>query len=181
LVTVLEKFPVGEFNLGGEIEEGETSGEVARVKELLQEREVVMSKLWQGDKFVLGEVEVKVWWPKEEEEEEQRESNEKSMVLEFKKGNLRILVMGDAPKKVEQELVWRKDLSFPVSVLVAGHHGSKTSSSEELVEAVKPTVAVLSVGENSYGHPNEEVLKLFEGEGIEIWRTDKQGEFSYFW
>ena len=59
---------------------------------------------------------------------------------------------------------------------MAGHHGSKYSTTEELLEAVRPEVAVISVGKsNSYGHPAPETLERLDRAGAELYRTDLQG------
>ena len=62
-------------------------------------------------------------------------------------------------------------------VLKVGHHGSPTSSSEAFLEAVAPSIAVISVGkDNDYGHPSADVLARLEALGTTIYRTDTQGE-----
>ena len=59
------------------------------------------------------------------------------------------------------------------------HHGSKTSSSKELLEAVKPKIALIGVGENNtFGHPNREVLQRLEDVNCKIYRTDEMGEIE---
>ena len=65
-------------------------------------------------------------------------------------------------------------------MLKAGHHGSKTSSSKTLLEALQPEYCVISVGAgNSYGHPSEEVLDRLEQMGCQIYRTDLQGSVVF--
>jgi len=63
----------------------------------------------------------------------------------------------------------------PQTVLQVGHHGSKYSTSTEFLSAVTPTYAVISVGENSYGHPSEETLSRLQSYNVHVFRTDKQG------
>lgn len=92
---------------------------------------------------------------------------------------LKILLMGDAPFEVEQRLVWRKILTDKVDMILVGHHGSRTSTSEELLEVTHPKEAIISVGKNSFGHPTEEVLARLEKYGIEVKRTDKLGSIKY--
>ena len=60
-------------------------------------------------------------------------------------------------------------------MLVASHHGSKYSSSEEFLKAVRPETAIICVGDNSYGHPTEETLRRLSVAGAEIYRTDLHG------
>jgi competence protein ComEC len=64
-----------------------------------------------------------------------------------------------------------------IDVLKVAHHGSKTSTTEQWLDYWRPKEAVISVGEhNTYGHPTEEVLTRLIQHGIDIFRTDKQGE-----
>ena len=62
-----------------------------------------------------------------------------------------------------------------IELLVVGHHGSKYSSTREFLDAVRPETAVISVGDNSYGHPTDEALLRLMAAGCEIYRTDLQG------
>lgn len=65
---------------------------------------------------------------------------------------------------------------FPSSVLVIAHHGSSNASSDPFLQAVDPSLAVISVGEgNDYGHPHQEVLDKLERMGIPYYRTDENG------
>ena len=62
-----------------------------------------------------------------------------------------------------------------VDVLVAGHHGSEHSTCEELLAAVRPEIVVISVGENHFGHPSQEVLDRLDRYGCLVYRTDIHG------
>jgi competence protein ComEC len=89
-----------------------------------------------------------------------------------------ILITGDMNAEHEQELVKYTDLP-DVEVMVAGHHGSKYSNSNELLEIVRPDIAVFSVGAyNTYGHPTPEAIGRFEAVGATIYRTDTMGTVS---
>lgn len=86
-----------------------------------------------------------------------------------------VLITGDMNAEMEQELLNYADLP-DVEVMVAGHHGSKYSNSKELLEAVRPDVAVFSVGAyNTYGHPTAEAMERFAAVGAELYRTDTMG------
>ena len=65
-----------------------------------------------------------------------------------------------------------------LELLVAGHHGSKHSTSEALLEATKPEIVLISTGYNTYGHPSEELLYRLYKTGIKVYRTDVCGEIS---
>lgn len=85
-----------------------------------------------------------------------------------------VLVTGDADGFVEKMLVKYYDIP-DLELLVAGHHGSASSTSSELLDALLPELALISVGHNNYGHPSEEVLSRLEARGITALRTDELG------
>lgn len=85
-----------------------------------------------------------------------------------------ILVTGDMAMNVEERLLEHHDLP-DVEILVAGHHGSRYSTGQELLDAVRPEILVISVGDNSYGHPDESVIARAEESGAKVLRTDRDG------
>jgi len=109
----------------------------------------------------------------------QAEDNFGSVVGLLTIDKLKVLLMGDAPMEVEQRLVWRKILSDSVDLILVGHHGSRTSTSEELLGVATPKEAIISVGKNSFGHPTKEVLDRLEKCGVIVRRTDKEGSIKY--
>ena len=84
------------------------------------------------------------------------------------------LITGDMERATEKKLAEAYDLP-DIEVLMAGHHGSKGSTSEELLEAVTPETAIISVGTNSYGHPAEDTLRRLARAGCAVYRTDHHG------
>lgn len=107
------------------------------------------------------------------------ESNEQSLVLKMKLGGKYFLFTGDAPSSIEKKIV-EKEGEIDCDILKAGHHGSKSSSSEEFLTSTSPEVGIISVGErNSYGHPDKEVLSRLEKHNIKVRRTDQEGTIVY--
>jgi competence protein ComEC len=86
----------------------------------------------------------------------------------------RILVTGDLDQESEQRLLDRWSLPA-VDILIAGHHGSKTSTSQALLAQTQPKIVVISVGKNSYGHPAQDTLDRIAAIGATIYRTDQCG------
>lgn len=108
--------------------------------------------------------------------------NDKSLVLYVKIGEDYWLFTGDMEEAAEKDLIQNYP-SLPVDYLKVAHHGSKTSSTEELLNHIKPKVALISAGEkNRYGHPDIEVLELFENKKIKVYSTVENGaiKVSYF-
>lgn len=88
-----------------------------------------------------------------------------------------ILITGDMSSDEERKLLRKYD--FPdIEVLFAGHHGSKYSTSRELLEATMPETVLICVGENSYGHPAQEVLDRIAAIGAQVYRTDLHGDIT---
>lgn len=105
--------------------------------------------------------------------------NESSMCVLFQTENCDILITGDRSVKTEQMLLSRRDLP-QLEVLVVGHHGSKTSTCEQLLEETRPEYAFISVGEkNPYGHPAQEILDRLLEYGCIICRTDENGTIIF--
>ena len=104
----------------------------------------------------------------------EKTDNERGLSLLAMSGTDSILITGDMSQKTEALLL--DTYRIPeADVLVAGHHGAKSSTSDALLEALGPEIACISVGSNSYGHPAEETLQRFAREGCAIYRTDLQG------
>lgn len=103
------------------------------------------------------------------------DSNETSVVFLLRAGAFRALFTGDASTAVEDRLVGEGAVE-PLDLLKAGHHGSRTSTSERLVEATRPALAIVSAGRNNrFGHPHFEVTNRLERHGVRILRTDRSG------
>lgn len=89
-------------------------------------------------------------------------------------GDYDVLVTGDAPFAAERKLLKTHDIEN-TEVYVVGHHGSKYSSCDELVESIGADTAVISVGYNTYGHPTREVLDRLAANDYNVYRTDLDG------
>lgn len=104
-----------------------------------------------------------------------KSDNENCVCVLFESEDCVILITGDRDKAGERELIQKYNLP-DVDILIAGHHGSKNSTSEALLQAVHPETVVISVGRNnSYGHPAQAVLQRLEEFDCTVYRTDQQG------
>ncbi len=102
--------------------------------------------------------------------------NEASVVLLAQYGTVRFLLMGDAERGEERWLLENEEAFLAADVLKVGHHGSRTSSAGDFLDAVRPELAVISVGTgNSYGHPDPGVLRALARHGAVVLRTDREG------
>ncbi len=99
--------------------------------------------------------------------------NDNSNVLYFIINNYKFLLMGDASKIREKDILETYNLE-DIDFLKIGHHGSNTSSSKEFIESINPKYNLISVGvDNKFNHPRKEVLKVLSNR--KIYRTDKDG------
>lgn len=124
-----------------------------------------------GDEFVLGDATFTVLAPLNT----YGNSNDSSIALMLCHGDNKFLFTGDCSENAEDDLIAGTQ-NLSADVYQVGHHGSRYSSSQALMDAVSPTYAVVSCGENnSYGHPSAEVLNRLRAMGIQVFRTDEQG------
>ena len=102
------------------------------------------------------------------------ETNDVTVVVLLEHENNRFLFPGDIDSTIEATVVAR---GTPVAadILKVPHHGSQNSSSDLFLSAVQPKEAIISVGDNSYGHPAEETIARLLAAGARVWRTDKNG------
>ena len=105
-------------------------------------------------------------------------SNEKSLCVLFDTEKCDILITGDRDAFGERMLLRRAQIP-KVDVLIAGHHGSKNSTCEELLQAVSPEIVCISAGkDNPYGHPASELLERLAAYGCTVYRTDLNGTIT---
>jgi len=178
LLKVLDRYSVGEILYYPVCFENEN------YKYLLQKYDN-KRKVGRGDTIRLSSININIIWPVLNKEDKQEclpsyngNINNDSIIIEFEYLGKHFLLMGDAEKEVEKELVNKDFISsnYNYDVLKAGHHCSKTSSSETFIKFVSPSIAVCSVGiNNSFGHPCGETLKTFKKYDVQYLLTYERG------
>ncbi len=124
-----------------------------------------------GTQYTLGTAKITILAPNGEYDN----PNDASVALMIQNGENKFLFTGDAGEDAERDML-ETDIGLSADVLKAGHHGSRTSTSGKFFEAVSPSCAVISCGEdNSYGHPHAETLNTFRMNGVKVYRTDEDG------
>ncbi len=108
------------------------------------------------------------------------EQNDASVVVLIDHANIEIMLTGDIGDGVELQVASRGVPYWTgpdccADVLKVGHHGSQYATSASFLATVQPDDAVISVGDNSYGHPTTETLDRLAAAGVTVWRTDEQG------
>ncbi len=176
MVAILDNFHPPVLWIGAEPE----SPEWREVKKAAVRDGVRIQPLTRGvaDRDIGGAI-VRVLAPSPDYTPQETATNDDSLVLELSYGKHRALLTGDAERPIEDELVDSGALR-PVTLLKVGHHGSKTSSSEEFLDAVKPEFAMISDGYmNQFHHPHPSVLERLTEHHTAIFRTDQQGLLTF--
>lgn len=127
----------------------------------------------------IGGAFIRVLAPSPDYQEGQAPQNDDSLVLEIAYGHRSVLLTGDAERPVEDDMVENGNLR-PVTLLKVGHHGSRTSSSEEFLDQVRPEFAVISDGYmNQFHHPHPDVLRRLAEHHSAVFRTDQRGLITF--
>ena len=109
-------------------------------------------------------------------EDDGLKDNDRSCVLKITSRYGSALLPADIERISEQELLDRIPKALPSHVLIAPHHGSKTSSTEEFIRQVNPAVTIFTAGyRNRYGHPKQEIVNRYEAIGSKLYRSDQSG------
>lgn len=130
----------------------------------------------EGMNFNIGEFEVTLlaYFPDATKE------NNRSVITMAKIGNRKFLFTGDAEKATEADVLAEK-LNIDCDVLKVGHHGSNSSSTAAFLKAASPKYAAISVGkDNMYSHPSNKTIVALKNCGAEVYRTDKNGDISFY-
>lgn len=141
-----------------------------------ERRGVTWQRVVAGDSLELDGVLLRVLGPDSAWMAGEDNPNDASVILMVEHGAVRMLMTGDAEVAQEAWLVERYGASLNATILKVGHHGSRTSSTEALLDAVQPQIALISVGAgNTYGHPSPSVMDALRARGVDILRTDRDG------
>ncbi len=171
MVAVMKNFHPRELWIGAAGE----SPEWQRIRKTAQELGISIRALRQSGPFNYGGATLQVLAPLPDYEATDKAQNNDSLVMRVEFGSTSFLLTGDMEKQVEERL-FDQGLLRPADVLKVGHHGSRTSSTADLLNAVRPAFGVISVGfDNSYGHPHPLTLSALQQRGVAVYRTDEQG------
>ncbi|MBQ7225503.1 MAG: MBL fold metallo-hydrolase [Clostridia bacterium] len=174
-VTILDTYDVEMLIMPNQPKTGTTYEKFinkAQEQKKANEIEILNANDMVGDKINLGELEMSFLAPLRDDYDD---SNDFSVTMMARYGNRRVLLSGDAEKEAEADIVERySSLDLDCDVFKLGHHGSRTSSSQALLDLATPTYVLVSCGVgNEYGHPHKEVLERVKD--MELYRTDTQG------
>ncbi len=138
---------------------------------VLSEKDIPISFPKCGENFQLGDMQINILGPVKQSNDS---TNNNSIVMQIIYKDAKFLFMGDAEEEEEYDIL---DLGINIEsdVIKIGHHGSKTSTTQELLDAVLPKYAVISVGEDNNNLPKKSVLERLADSNVKVYRTDLNG------
>lgn len=175
LIYVLQRYKVGRVVVTEGIHE---TPEYREFIDIVKNKNIPMTLAREGVAFDFsGGVKMNTLYPHTGISSDNPNDLSEVLLLTFR--NNEFLFTGDLEKDATESMLSRSK-KLRVDVVKVPHHGSKDAYDENLYAMLKPEVAVISVGENKYGHPSLMTLSFFEKIGIKYFRTDKEGDISLF-
>ena len=164
LLTIMEELKVGTAIIS---KQGEESENYKKFKEIVNNRNIKVLVVNKGDRLQIeNNLYFNFLWPNNSKLVSENILNNNSIVCKLYYKNFSMLFTGDIEEIAESEILKEYNNNLDIlnsTVLKVGHHGSKTSSTQEFIEAVIPKIALIGVGENNkFGHPNDGVLERLE-------------------
>lgn len=171
LNTLVDKFPVKEINFGTGLNQNKIIYELVN-----SNPQIKFNALKTGDHFEESGIRWSVLWPKEKSIGE----NGDSLTLLANINGKKWLFTGDLDIDGERKIILEQD--FKVNYLKVGHHGSKTSSSDDFIKRIDPQVALISAGVNNrYGHPNKETIETLDKNHVMHLNTADYGMIIWYY
>lgn len=149
--------------------------------ELISEKNIPVKYAEFGQNIKAGNnTNINVLYPFENlKDKKVKDDNDTSMVLRLTLNDSSYLLTGDAGFAAEKDLL-DKNINIKSRILKVSHHGSKNATSSEFLNAIKFEKAIISVGENKYGHPAKELINRLKNINAEIFRTDETGDVVFY-
>ncbi len=179
LIYLLENIKVEKILIGKQFEKNENFEYIVN---LANKKHIKIIELQAGNKINIEKnSSLEILWPSVAEKISENAINNNSLVCKFVYKNFSMLLTGDIESIAEEKLLgkYKNTNRLNANILKIAHHGSKTSSIQEFLNEVNPKIALIGVGrKNKFGHPNQEVLERLKEKGIQIYRTDQNGEIQ---
>lgn len=145
------------------------------ITSICKQKKINIIYVKKGDKINIQNLKIEILHP-EEKLIADNPLNNNAIVCKMTFHSTKILFTGDIEKIAENKL---KEEDIKSDILKVGHHGSKTSTTQEFLDKVAPKIALIGVGSgNKFGHPSNEVIERLKNKKIKIFRTDENGEIK---
>lgn len=175
LVSVLQNYKVISFNTS---KKSTNTAIYRKFKDIIAKQGIPVRYIFAGDKFLLGQVRLSTLWPTADYvvlDTPSVPTNNFSLLQALSYGDFKALLTGD---NIAENIDKISLEASKVDVLKVPHHGSKTGLNATLLQKLGISMAIISVGKNSYGHPTPFILDLLNQFGIKTLRTDTNGEIE---
>ncbi len=147
-----------------------------RALDVIEKEDIPVFEAEAGNRYEIGDITLEIFAPIGYTDDK----NSNSVVLRATACGVSVLITGDATND-EEDAILEQGSDLKADILKVGHHGSSTSTGEEFLKAVSPSIAVISCGEsNAYGHPHFSTLTRLRDAGAEIFRTDIDGTVTVY-
>ena len=159
--------------------QGEISENYKKFEQLLKKKKSKLIVVNKGDKLQIEkDIYIDIIWPNNTNFISENILNNNSIVCKINYKKFSMLFTGDIEEIAENEILKEHNSKkLKADILKVGHHGSKSSSTKDFIEAINPKIAVIGVGlNNNFGHPNKGVLERLEKRNCKRYRTDTMGE-----
>ena len=179
ILTVLKELKVGKVIIS---KQGEHSENYQKFLKLVKEKNIKVIVVKKNDRIKIEkDLYFDILWPDNEQIKENILNNN-SIVMKMCYKDFSMLFTGDIEEIAEKKILeaYRgKEIKPNSNVLKVAHHGSNTSTIKEILDVIKPKIALIGVGkENNFGHPNEVIINRLKDYDTKIYRTDTDGEIS---
>lgn len=178
LIYIVENMKVKNILIGIQ---PESSKQLEKLIEIANSKKIKITLLERGDDiFIDKNIKLEVLWPDKNNLIYENTINNNSLVFKIKYNNFSMLFTGDIEEIAEKAILkmyYDDTEKLKSTILKVAHHGSKSSSVQDFLDAVSPQIALIGVRKNNnFGHPNGDVIERLENCGIKIYRTDQMGE-----
>ena len=178
ILTVLEELKVSKVVIS---RQGENSENYKKFEQIVKDKKIKVMTVANGDRLKIERnLYFDILWPNNGNLISENALNNNSIVCKLIYNKYSMIFFFFLEEIAEKQMLkeYKNNLGiFSSQILKVAHHGSKTSSIKEYIDAVNPKIALIGVGENNkFGHPNEEVITRLNTRGTRIYRTDQNGE-----
>ena len=184
ILVVMKEIKVGTVIIS---KQGTNSANYEKFKDVVKKKKIKVMVVGNIEKDIEKvkieeDVYLEIFWPNNEKMVEENILNNNSIVCKLKYRSSSTLFTGDIEEIAEEKILKKYESNLRIlnsTILKVGHHGSKTSSTEEFIKAVSPRLALIGVGKNNkFGHPDNEVITRLMEMNTKIYRTDQMGEIT---
>ena len=178
LLYIMQEMRVHNVIIGKQYEENDNYKKFINI---IKEKNIKVKVVEAGSRInIESELYFDVLWPDSDNIITQNAINNNSLVCKLVYKKFSILFTGDIEKIAEKAIIAKYKNQLKSTVLKVAHHGSKTSSTMEFINAVNPKYALIGVGKNNkFGHPADITIQNLKAKNVQIYRTDEMGEIEF--